>query len=441
MPLPVVAIVGRPNVGKSSLLNALTGRRVSIVDPTAGVTRDRVSAPCEHNDRWFELVDTGGYGVQDKDNLTADIEQQIAFAVEAASLILFVVDVREELTPLDREVARFLKRHRARTLLVANKSDADAHEAASGDFLRLGFGEPLAVSALHGRGCRELKDEILRRLPVDDAKPVEPVMQLAIIGRRNVGKSTFTNAVAGQPRVIVSEVPGTTRDSIDVRFEKDGKTFVIIDTAGVRKKSRLDDIEFYAYTRATGAIRRADVVLLMFDATAKVSDVDKKIAAYAAEHFKPVILVINKWDLAKGRAEADDYGEYLTKTLPGQRIAPIAFTTASKNRNVDAVVDLAMSLFKQARTRVDTGPLNKALERIVREHPPPSAGPRPPRIYYASQVAVAPPTIVLFCNRAASQKTDYRRFMENRLSELLPYSEVPIRLLWRQRESRQPAGR
>lgn len=441
MSLPIVAIVGRPNVGKSSLLNALAGRRISIVDPMAGVTRDRVSAVCEQDGVWFEAIDTGGYGVEDKDDLTEDIEAQIGYAVAAADVILFLVDVRDEITALDRDVARFLAGRQDRVVLVANKADQESHEAAAGDFLRLGFGEARCISALHGRGIHALIEELVRRVGRSPAPPPDPVMKLAVIGRQNVGKSTFVNTLAGEPRVIVSETPGTTRDSIDVRFEKDAKTFVVIDTAGVRKPRKVSgDIEYYAVMRAQRAVRRADVVLLMLDATAAISEVDKKLAAYTQEHYKPVVLVVNKWDLAKGRAGAEDYGDYLTRTLPALRFAPIAFTTASEGRNVLSVVDTAANLFKQAGTRVETGPLNQALEEVLHRRSPPGSAARPPKIYYATQIGVRPPTIVLFCNNAAMLKTDYRRFVEKQLGELLPFPEAPIRLLWRERSSSPQAA-
>ncbi|MEE8169805.1 MAG: ribosome biogenesis GTPase Der, partial [Phycisphaerae bacterium] len=419
MSLPLVAIVGRPNVGKSSLLNALARRRISIVDPMAGVTRDRVSTICEYQSVWFEAVDTGGYGIEDSDNLTEEVETQIRYAIEAASLILFLVVVREEITPLDREVARLLNGRQDRVMLVANKADHESHEAAAGVLVRLGFGDARCISALNGHGIRELMDAVVSRLE-RHAPPPDPVMKLALVGRRNVGKSTFVNALAGEPRVIVSEIPGTTRDSVDVQFEKDGKTFVVIDTAGVRKPRRMTDgIDFYAFKRAQRAMRRADVVLFLIDATQPVSEVDKRLAGYLTEQFKPVVLVINKWDLAKDRASSDDYGSYLTKTLPPLHFAPIAFTTATAVKNVYSAVDTASMLFKQARTRVGTGRLNDALKDVLADRAP-SGGKA--KIYYATQIGAAPPTIVLFCNNSAMIKENYRRYAQKHLSERLPFA-------------------
>jgi GTP-binding protein len=443
MPLPVIAIVGRPNVGKSSLLNVLARRRVSIVDPTPGVTRDRVSAICEIDERYFELIDTGGYGIEDADDLTKDIKRQIRFAIETASLILFVVDIREEITPLDQQVAEVLRHVKVPVQLVANKADAEQHEQSAGVLAGLGFGEPICVSALHGRRRRDLLELIQGHLGADAASaPPEAVMKVALVGRRNVGKSTFVNTLAGEERVIVSEIPGTTRDSIDVRFQVDGREFLAIDTAGVRKKRmRKTNIEFYGYTRAEASIRRADVILLLIDATVPVGEVEKKLAELIGAEYKPCVLVVNKWDLAKGRAGAEDYGDYLGKTLPQLSYAPLAFTTAVQGRNVRSAIDVAQSLFKQARMRVTTGQLNRAVEEaLAAQQPSADKHGAQPRLYYATQIAVCPPTIVLFVNNPALMKEQYRRFVEKRLRQSLPFPEIPVRLLWRIRRSQGEAS-
>lgn len=444
MPLPMVAIVGRPNVGKSSLLNVLAGRRISIVDPTAGVTRDRVQALCELEGIYFDLVDTGGYGVVDRDDLGEQVEQQIRYAVDQATLILFVVDAQEGVNPLDQSVADWLRRCSKPVILLANKVDSPAARTELADLVRLGFGEPMPVSAVHHLGLSELKTriaEIIRPFS-DGAAPPDPTMKIAIVGRRNVGKSSFINALAGQERVIVSQVPGTTRDAVDVRFERDGHVYVAIDTAGVRKRSKIaDDIEYYGYHRAQLSIRRADVVLLMIDATEDVSHVDKTLGGYIVEQFKPCILVVNKWDLAKGRAVTGDYEEYLYKTLPGLDFAPIVFTTATQNRNVQAVIDVAASLFKQARTRIPTGQLNQVVNEAMNANPPkPKRGVGPVKVFYATQVAVCPPTIAFFVNDPGRVNPGFERFLLNRLREQLPFEEVPIRLLFRSRRPKPPPG-
>ncbi len=435
MGLPVVAIIGRPNVGKSSLLNALAGEMISIVEPQPGVTRDRVSAiigpsPAGKNDRYFELVDTGGYGIVDSDHLEEHVEAQIKQAIESANLVIFMVDIRDGLVPLDGVIASRLRKSGLAVIGVANKADTAKLFAGAVEFSRLGFGEFMCVSAKNNMNKAVLVDKILEKTDgLDSARPREPVMKIAVIGKRNTGKSTLVNAMVGSERVIVSETPGTTRDAVDVRFEKDGQPFVVIDTAGLRKKSKMrDSVEFYSYVRATRSIRRADVVLFMIDATVPVSQVDKKVAKFIAEQYKSCIFVVNKWDLAKGVAVTDDYRDYLTKVLPGLRHAPIAFTTATKRKNVQSVLDLAVELFKQANTRIPTGRLNKAFEVVKMEQ---RGGKGHAKIYYATQVAVNPITIVLSVNRPVLFDEKYRRFIVGKLRELLPTDEVPIRLLVR----------
>ncbi|MGB2987226.1 MAG: ribosome biogenesis GTPase Der [Phycisphaerae bacterium] len=440
MALPVVAIVGRPNVGKSSLFNAITRRRTSIVEPTAGVTRDRVTTVCDIDDVYFELVDTGGHGIVDRDDLDEHVERQIRYAIDQAHLILFLVDVREGLTPLDEDTAKLLRPYSERVRLLVNKVDEPHMESGIGEFVRLGFSDPLAVSAVSGVGRTALRELIQEAVSgVSDEVPADPVMKIAIVGKRNTGKSTFINALAGEERVIVSEIPGTTRDSIDVRFEKDGRTLIAIDTAGVRKKSKIvDDIEFYAYSRVMRSIHRADVVLLLIDATVPVGQVDKRLARLVADEHKPCILVINKWDLAKGLASSEDFGEYLAKVLPEVVYAPIAFTSAVTGRNLDSTIDLATELFKQSRIRVGTGQLNQALkEALAANAPRPKRGRKMPKFFYATQVSTQPPTIVIFVNGPNLVTQNYERFLLNRFRGMLPFPEIPIRLMFRARRERK----
>jgi GTP-binding protein len=442
MGLPVVAIIGRPNVGKSSLLNALAGEMISIVEPTAGVTRDRVSTFIGRDSRYFELIDTGGYGIVDSDRLSDHIEGQILQAIESAHLVLFVVDIREGITPLDQRIAELLRKHNLDVIGVANKADTGKMFPAAAEFTRLGFGEFLPVSAQNNLNKAILLDHIFERIEhmEQTGAPPEPVMKIAIVGKRNAGKSSIVNAIAGTERVIVSEIPGTTRDAVDVRIEKDGKTLLIIDTAGVRKRGKMStDIEFYGYVRAVRSITRADVVWLLLDATVPVSEVDKKLAHLIAEEYKSCILVVNKWDLAKNVATTDDYGDYLTKTLPGLKYAPISFTTATTGRNVQSTLDLSAELFKQANLWITTGRLNKAFE-IIREE---RTGMRHirtkwPKIYYVTQLAVNPVTIMMFVNDPGLFDDNYRRYLAGRLRDLLPIAEVPIRLLARPKTSRAP---
>lgn len=443
MALPIVAIIGRPNVGKSSLLNALAGERISIVEPTPGVTRDRVSTIIARDEKYFELVDTGGYGIVDAQQLSEHIKQQIITAIESANIVLFMVDVREGIVPLDEKIARLLRKGKFDVIGVANKADNAKMFPAAGEFSKLGLGEFLCISVTNNLNKQVLLDRIFGKLSgIESAKPAAPVMKIAIVGKQNTGKSTLVNAMVGTERVIVSETPGTTRDAIDVRFEKDGKTIVVIDTAGIRKKSKIaDSIGFYSYVRATRSIQRADVVLLLIDATTEVSEVDKKIARFIADEYKSCIIVINKWDLAlasrrsrgKETAVTGNYEDYLTKLLPGLRYAPIAFTTATEAKNVQSVSDLAAEIFRQTTTWISTGRLNKAFETIKTEgvRSAKRGGGGHPKIYYATQVAVNPITILMFVNKPELFDENHRRFIIGRLRELLPISEVPIKLLAR----------
>ena len=444
MGLPTVAIVGRPNVGKSSLLNTLIGRRISIVDPTPGVTRDRVAAACELAEHgWVELVDTGGMGIEDADQLTDHVESQITYGIAAADLVLFVVDAREGITPLDVHVAERLRRENKPVLLLANKIDEATLVSEAGEMFALGFGKPMEISAAHNLGIAELRDAIAAQLgeKMMPQRPERTVMKVALVGKRNAGKSTFINALAGQQRVIVSETPGTTRDSVDVDVELDGRQFTLIDTAGLRKrKSFSGDLEFYSFTRAMGSIGRADVVLFMIDASVKISQVDKKLAQEIAEQHKPVVFVVNKWDLAREFAEIDDYSEYLDKVFPLLSFAPISLTTASQGLNVRETIRLAEQVYRQAATRMSTGDLNNAIQEILQlRGPSHKAGTKPPKILYGSQIATLPPTLVLFVNDVRSFDTSYQRFLLNQLRERTPFAEVPINLILRQRRS--PEGR
>ncbi|MBA4066233.1 MAG: ribosome biogenesis GTPase Der [Isosphaera sp.] len=434
MPLPLVAIVGRPNVGKSSLFNWLAGRRISIVDPAAGVTRDRVTTVVEAGGRYFELSDTGGIGIVDVDDLTADVERQIQVAIDSAAVVVFVVDVRDGVTPLDQDVADRLRAIRKPVVLVANKADTEKLGQGAGEFFALGYGEPLAVSADQKIGKDELFDAVVARLPPDtgEGPPEDAALKLAVVGRRNVGKSTFINSLAEAERVIVSEVPGTTRDSVDVRFERDGKSFVAIDTAGVRKKTMLaTGVEFYSTHRAERSIRRADVVLQFFDARHRVGRVDKQLAGYIVAENKPAIFVVNKWDLVKHAMTTDKMAEYVRKMFPMLDHVPIAFVTAKSGKNVLRLLQLAVQLHKQAGTRVTTGDLNRVIRAAVEASSPPMSGNRMPKVFYATQIGVHPPTVVLFTNGPELFDDTYVRYLTKVLRDNFPFPEVAIKVVLR----------
>jgi GTP-binding protein len=436
MPLPVVAIVGRPNVGKSSLFNWLVGKRISIVDPTAGVTRDRVSSLVEAGGRFFDLTDTGGIGLVDSDALEADVERQIQLAIDQADVILYVTDARSGPVALDEQVSDRLRPLGKPTLCVVNKCDTDALALQATEFHRFGYQPVIPVSAEQNRGREQLLREIVKHLPPasDEKRPDDVALKLALVGRRNAGKSTFINALAQAERVIVSEIPGTTRDSVDVRFERDGKTFVAIDTAGVRHRSSLaNSIEFYSLARAERSIRRSDVTLLFFDAARSIGRIDKQLTEYILDHHRPAIFVFNKWDLLKGKVDQEAFVEYVKKSFPMLDYVPMAFVTAKDGKNVYRVLNLAQQLHKQARQRVTTGELNRVLRHALEVNPPSQKGKRLPKVYFASQVATEPPTIVIFTNGPDLFDDVYRRYLLKHFRDQLPFPEVPIKLDFRSR--------
>ncbi len=441
--VPVVAIIGRPNVGKSSLFNWLIGKRMSIVEPTAGVTRDRVSAIVETDDGIFELTDTGGIGIVDADDLAADVEKQIAAAIQQADLILFVVDARTGPVPLDFEVAGRLRICSKPVICAVNKSDNDKFALESSDFHRLGFQPVLPVSAEQKRGKQKLLNAISEHLPETKTAPAPDKihLEIAIVGRRNAGKSTFINNLAQAERVIVSEIPGTTRDSVDVRFERDGKTFVAIDTAGVRNKSSLaNSIEFYSMARAERSIRRAQVVLHFLDASLRIGRLDKQLVEYIIQNHKPAIFVVNKWDLIKDSVSTEAFGTYLKNSFSMLDYVPIAFLSAKEGKNVYRVLNLAQSLAKQSSSRVTTGELNRVLRAAIEANPPATRMNRLPKIFYGTQIDSNPPWIVLFVNNPQLFDATYSRYLLKVFRDHLPFGEIPIKLEFRSRhEHKSPA--
>ena len=443
--LPRIAIVGRPNVGKSTLANRMCGSRVAIVEPTAGVTRDRIAIvtrlDTDQGSRWFEVIDTGGIGIVDRDDLGPLVEQQIQAAINSARLILWVVDVRDGITALDLEVARRLRAQKLPVILVANKAEGVRFQWEVGEFHKLGFHDgPYAISAQNGEGLSPLYERIVELIPdapESDQAPVEaPVMKLAVVGQRNAGKSTLINAFADEDRMIVSEVPGTTRDSVDVVFERGDKTFVAIDTAGIRKKkSHEDAIDFFSDARSHKAIRRADVVILLFDVSKKLSGIDKQLARYVVDHHKPVILGANKWDLVTDLTP-EDFRAYIDDNLPALEFAPISFLSAKDKKGVDGTLKLASELFEQSKTRVSTAELNRVLTKALESRSPTSSG-HAVRVRYATQAETSPPTFVLFVNDKKHFNKDYIRYLQNRLREDLPFKEIPVRIVLRDKDSRE----
>ncbi len=431
MKTPQVVIVGRPNVGKSSIFNWLARKRIAIVDDAAGVTRDRITYLMDVDDRYFEIVDTGGIGITDSDDLTREIEEQITVGIDSADVILFVVDTKTGILPLDGEVARRLRYIDKPTLCVANKTDGPTQDTEADQFYKLGRGKLVRVSTKANRNRDMLLEMIVSRLPEPKTMEAveEPEMKAAIVGRRNVGKSTFVNSLVNAERMIVSEVPGTTRDSVDVRFELDGKSFIAIDTPGMRRTvSVRSNIDFYGTRRAQRSIRRADVVLIFFDASQRIGKVDKQLCSYVAEQYKPCIFVVNKWDLMHGQMPTEKWVQYLRDTFRTMWHVPIAFITAQTGKNVKAMVNHAQMLFKQSRERIPTGQLNSLVRRALERNPPPLFRNRRPKIYYATQVGTQPPTIVMVCNQPKGFSPTYRRYLLGVFRDQLSFGEVPIKL-------------
>jgi len=436
VPLPRVTIVGRPNVGKSSLFNRLAGRRISIVEPTAGVTRDRVAVSVQHGDRRFELVDTGGLGMVDEALLKEHIEAQIQVALAASDLILFVVDGKEGRVPGDDLVARRLRTLGKQVMLIANKIESFHEEVGVAAWQRLGFGEPVPVSAKEGFGIADLFARMLDELPPkDEAETAEEgdPLRFAIVGKRNSGKSTLINQLAGEQRVIVSELPGTTRDAVDVAFEFDGRKLLAIDTAGVRKKKSLEHaIELFAHARSNDSIRRAHVCVHMFDVREPISQVDKALAAYCVQHHKPVILVGNKIDLAP-ELDLKKWDAYIKQQLAGLDHAPVSFLSAREGTNVLDTIELLWDLRDQTRVSMPTPKLNTVLQ-AARDRLMPSSGGHYPKMFYGTQLGTEPLSVLVFVNEPRLFRGQYERYLTQVLRDAFGCQEVPIRMVFRRRE-------
>jgi GTP-binding protein len=455
-PRPLVALVGRPNVGKSTLFNRLAGRRAAIVEDVPGVTRDRNYADVEWDGRRLSVVDTGGFEPDSRDPLMALVKRQAQLAVDEAAAIVLVVDGREGLTAVDRAVADLLRRAGKPLFVAVNKVDSErtAGDLPIGEFYALGFGDLHAVSAEHGLGTGELMEAILERLalplappaPEDAPEPEEVTeeerprgdVRLAVVGRPNVGKSTFVNALLGEERFVVSEVPGTTRDAIDSVVEHRGRRFVVTDTAGIRRKRSIaQKVEAYSVVRAMRAIDDAEVVACLLDATEAGVEQDARLLGIVAEKGKALVLVVNKWDVAEREGATQGwYRKELAKRLPFVAYAPMLFVSAKERRGVTRVLERAERLVEQYRARFPTPQLNELLEAIQEQHPAPLSKGHRVKLFYVAQVAYAPPTFVIQCSRPEAIGDSYRRHVENRFREAFGL-EIPMRLVFRERRRRK----
>jgi GTP-binding protein len=431
---PTVALVGRPNVGKSSLFNALLKQEVSITDGRAGTTRDRVLYPIKIHEKSCDLMDTGGIGIVDKQDLSDEVEQQIQKAIHAATILIHVVDAQEGLTTLDREIAARLRKLNRPMVLCANKTEGKDAKVTINEFAELGIFPIIATSAVHRLGLDDLEEALaplIREIP-DDGIDWEGLPRIAIVGRRNVGKSSFCNALANEDRTIVSPIAGTTRDAVDVLLEKDNQRFCLIDTAGLRRtKAHEGPVEFFSQVRSERAIRRCDVVILMLSALDGVSTTDRKTADLILEEHRPCLIVVNKWDLNVKGVTTGEYVKYIEGKLPTLRHAPIAFTTAQTGERCWQTMDVALNLYKQSSTKIPTPKLNKYIERAEFEHEPPANKGFKPRLLYGVQVAIRPPAFVINCRHSDKIDKKYQRYLSSRLRELMDLSEVPVRIFLR----------
>ncbi len=436
MRLPIVAIVGRPNVGKSTLFNRLLGRREAIVDPTPGVTRDRKYAQAEWTGRRFILVDTGGFMTDTNEPISRAVMQQLRAGIEEADLVLFLVDGRAGLTAEDEELAHMLRRSGKNVLLVVNKIDTAAHEPLSGEFFGVGLGTPLPISASLGRGIGDLLDEVMQKIPgqLEETAPDEPApLRLAVVGRPNVGKSSLINAILGSPKLVVTEIPGTTRDAIDTEFTYMGRRLILVDTAGLRRKSRISEsVEYYSTQRTLRAIRRADVVAVVIDASEGLFDQDKRILDQVVHHHKGVLVVVNKWDLMPpGARTTAQFERSLHEELHTLTYVPVLFVSAKTGRNVTQVLEVAQAIHQERHKVVRTRELNQFLQDALAQHAPPAFGTKEVKIRFCTQVNAAPPVFAFFCNHPRGIQPNYHTYLEKQLRQRFGFMGVPLILSFR----------
>ena len=434
----LVAIVGRPNVGKSTLFNRLTQTRQAIVDDEAGTTRDRQYGKCEWGERVFSVVDTGGWVVNSDDVFEDEIRKQVKIAIDEADLILFLVDIKNGVTDLDDEVAAILRRSKTPVLLVTNKMATFDLQYAAAEFYRLGLGDPISISAANGSGTGDLLDAVVSKLPADaDGVAEEDIPRFAVVGRPNVGKSSIVNAFIGEYRNIVTDIAGTTRDSVYTRYTKFGFDFYLVDTAGIRKKSKVEeDLEFYSVMRSIRAIENSDVCVLMLDATRGIESQDMNIVSLIVKNQKGLVVVVNKWDLIEDRSAKvmQNYEDAIRSRLAPFTDFPIVFTSAIEKQRILKVLECAKDVYKHKTARVSTGKLNAEMLPLIESYPPPSTKGKYIKIKYCTQLQGPQiPSFVFFANLPQYVKEPYKRFLENKIREKWDFSGTPINVFIRQK--------
>ena len=434
---PIIAIVGRPNVGKSTLFNRLARERKALVEDEPGVTRDRHYAEASWDEHPFILIDTGGFEPAAKEGLQQQIREQAEVAIREADLVLFLMDGKEGLMPADVEVAGYLRRIEKPVFYVINKIDGERQEGGVFDFYRLGVEKLYDISAEHGRGVGDLMDEVLKALPPDLSRQegTEEEIRVALVGRPNVGKSSLLNKLIGRPRAIVDSSPGTTRDAIDTRLSREGKEYVFVDTAGIRRKSKVTErLEKYSAIKALRSLERCDVALVLLDGFEGLTEQDARIAEFAAESGRGIILVVNKWDrVEKDSSTMERYRERIRNQMKTLDYAPILFISALKGQRVSKIFAAIEEVVAENRKRVPTAELNRWLEGAVQNYSPPLFRNRSVKLYYISQVAVSPPTFALFTNEPQGINEPYERYLTRRLRENYGFTGAPLRLLFRRR--------
>ncbi|MCF6179406.1 MAG: ribosome biogenesis GTPase Der [Geopsychrobacter sp.] len=436
--LPVVAIVGRPNVGKSTLFNRIIGQRKAIVEDFAGVTRDRNYAEVKRYEKPFLLIDTGGFEPASSDRLLSQMREQSQLAIEDADIVILLMDVRAGLTPSDIEVAEMLRRVNKPVFFVANKVDGDKQEIAAAELYALGVEKIYSLSSAHGRGVGELMDDIFELMPHTPQPDPEGEVRLAVIGRPNVGKSSLVNRLLGFERVVANPTAGTTRDSVDTPFEHDGQRYVLIDTAGIRRKGKVSQtLEKYSAIQALKAMDRAHVVLMLIDAEEGVTDQDLSVAGYAYERGRALILVVNKWDIPeKDTHTMKRYLEEVRRRFKYLPFAPVLFVSALTGQRIDKIMPIVGRVFGEFNRKITTSELNSVLEEAIVRHPPPMVKGRRIKLYYATQTMVRPPTFTFFTNTPDGIHFSYERYLQNSFREAFGYEGVPIRLKFRGRDKK-----